>query len=362
MNNSADCKKTHKLRLQLGILNVGFWVLVTSSVLIWKTPLEILFNDLNPIFLLIIWIATYVALQTPFDLISNVLLKNSDSPEILRKQWIKGVAAQCLVFTLVSILLIPATNLQSGFCIGSMLVLLVLATSRVSFLEWITSNKTQELADSTVPTKIIDPQTSSFTGGLGWSLFSQFQILPEKWKNDSLVHIEKLRRNAHLKYGSSRRAIIGLIFWNSLGILLGAKISLYQSVNPAGSIIYFSSWMTIWSFISLLIFPFLSRGSLFAADRYAADIAPEETRKWLKKFPEKIDENGHVNRLLESIFYPIPSSSTRLEQLESHSSLPKLGNLARSNLFLSWATFNLTARAVHCNVGKPALWVFPPES
>ena len=101
MNNSVRCKKTHKLRLQLGIFNVGFWVLVTSSVLIWKTPLEILFNDLNPIILLFIWIATYVALQTPFDLISNVLLKNSDSPEILRKQWIKGVAPQFFVFPLV---------------------------------------------------------------------------------------------------------------------------------------------------------------------------------------------------------------------------------------------------------------------
>ena len=36
------------------------------------------------------------------------------------------------------------------------------------------------------------------------------------------------------------------------------------------------------------------------------------------------------------------------------------GSLARSNLYYSWATLTLLGRAVHCNVRRPALWVFPP--
>ena len=38
------------------------------------------------------------------------------------------------------------------------------------------------------------------------------------------------------------------------------------------------------------------------------------------------------------------------------------GNLARNNLYYSWAAFTLLGRAVHCNVGRPALWVFPPSA
>ena len=39
-----------------------------------------------------------------------------------------------------------------------------------------------------------------------------------------------------------------------------------------------------------------------------------------------------------------------------------LGNLARINLYYSWATLTLLGRAVHCNVGQPALWVLPPSA
>ena len=28
----------------------------------------------------------------------------------------------------------------------------------------------------------------------------------------------------------------------------------------------------------------------------------------------------------------------------------------------SWATLTLLGRAMHCNVGRPALWVFPPAA
>jgi len=38
------------------------------------------------------------------------------------------------------------------------------------------------------------------------------------------------------------------------------------------------------------------------------------------------------------------------------------GNLARSNLYYSWATLTPLGRAVHCNVGHPARWVFPPSA
>ena len=63
-----------------------------------------------------------------------------------------------------------------------------------------------------------------------------------------------------------------------------------------------------------------------------------------------------------AIFYPVPSAETRLRQMAHPSTGFGSGNLARSNLYYSCATFTLLGRAVHCNVGRPALWVFPPSA
>ncbi len=35
-------------------------------------------------------------------------------------------------------------------------------------------------------------------------------------------------------------------------------------------------------------------------------------------------------------------------------------NVARTTLFLSWACGGFLARAVHCNIGRPELWVLFP--
>jgi len=61
------------------------------------------------------------------------------------------------------------------------------------------------------------------------------------------------------------------------------------------------------------------------------------------------------------VFYPIPSAQERLRALGKAPALPVIGNVARTNLFLSLATLTLLGRCVHCNAGRPELWVFPPS-
>jgi hypothetical protein len=119
--------------------------------------------------------------------------------------------------------------------------------------------------------------------------------------------------------------------------------------------------MTLWAFGGLLVLPALSRAAVFAADRAAAE-AGHNPRAWIEKFPSLVGEDGSARSAVQTIFYPIPSASMRLRQLEQP--LPGFvpGNLARSNLYYSWATLTLLGRAVHCNVGRPALWVFPPSA
>ena len=55
-------------------------------------------------------------------------------------------------------------------------------------------------------------------------------------------------------------------------------------------------------------------------------------------------------------------ATLRLRQLEKSLSGFVAGILARSNRYYSGATLTSLGRAVHCNVGRPALWVFPPSA
>lgn len=73
-------------------------------------------------------------------------------------------------------------------------------------------------------------------------------------------------------------------------------------------------------------------------------------------------EDGNDRPWVEAIFYPIPSAARRIESLASPVRRPVLGDLARSQLYYSLAGLTLLGRSVHCNVGRPALWVFPPSA
>lgn len=119
--------------------------------------------------------------------------------------------------------------------------------------------------------------------------------------------------------------------------------------------------MTLWSFLGLLVLPGLSRFTVFAADQ-AAIANGLDPSQWIRRFPTWVGEDGSQSWWVETIFYPIPSADRRIESLGFLVRGPILGNLARSQLFYSLAGLTLLGRAVHCNVGRPALWVFPPSA
>ena len=65
---------------------------------------------------------------------------------------------------------------------------------------------------------------------------------------------------------------------------------------------------------------------------------------------------------VESVFHPVPSVGNRLRALGER--VPRgagAWHLARTVLFLSHISLSLLPRAVHCNVGRPELWVYLPS-
>lgn len=171
-----------------------------------------------------------------------------------------------------------------------------------------------------------------------------------------------------------------------------------------------SLWFTLWSFVGLLTLPTVSRGAVFAADLRAAraGVPAGLLAKVIRDLDRLQDDEPVRSAGVESIFHPIPGAARRIEALRragfdteiapSSSGVTPAGgarfpvamakpdektsdidfaaatavnafdtrpspgawHAARMALYLSWAGPGWLSRAVHCNCGRPQLWVMLP--
>ena len=353
-------------RLILGIANVGFWVVCSAIILVGRANLESTIASISPVWIWLIALTGYTLAQGIFDWIgsTNSHNKRETNPSVAI-QWIRGVALQTVVWASISALIVLASHLGAGYCFACLSGILLLCTSQLIFLKWInggTFTTTTENTDFAGKTFFINCPEATFTGGTVVGIKNE-QIVPLGWRENEALKIESLRRNYAVEKGLPVRTLLILIAWNLVGVAIGDWLKVFDSGNMALTVIYFSAWMTLWSFIGLLILPSLSHSSVYAADRASYQKKPKKTEDFINKFPDIVGENGHNNPRIQKIFYPIPNSKARLEKLnETSCSKLVLGSLSRTNLFLSWACLNLTARSVHCNFGRPLLWIYPPAA
>ncbi|HBV65852.1 MAG TPA: hypothetical protein DEF45_22850 [Rhodopirellula sp.] len=117
---------------------------------------------------------------------------------------------------------------------------------------------------------------------------------------------------------------------------------------------------TLWSFLGLLTLPTLSRQAAFAIDNQgvARGVPSASLTRSLCIIDQQQDDEQERPRIIETIFHPVPSVGRRHDR--GKASTPIAWHVARTALFLSWACMGLLVRAVHCNVGRPELWVMYP--
>ncbi|MEO5633466.1 hypothetical protein [Gaiella sp.] len=143
-------------------------------------------------------------------------------------------------------------------------------------------------------------------------------------------------------------------------MLLGTS----AAANSVTGLATLTLWMTLWSFLGLLVLPSLSRSAVIAADRLALSggIDPAELTRVLGTLDAAQEDEPSRGRLVETVFHPVPALERRVRAIAADDGpdLPKPWNTARTALFLSWASLGLLSRAVHCNCGRPALWVLFP--
>ena len=350
-------------RLALGISNVGFWVLAAAAGLCWLVNR----GGAAPATELLCAIGVAViAAQTVFDFIGGVTLIPRPRPTAMTflRSWSRGILGHTLALALVGIVSAISLRLTGGFGAGIVVAMLALTLGRLLLLRAIGGVAPEEHlhdGEEMLTAAVKDP---AFTGGIvGLGRHSK-SLMPASWMSTlpkPELAAESSRRRWQIANALPARAIVLILLWNLLGTFIGTQVFHLADRPPAAALFGHACWMTLWAFISLLVLPALSRRAVFAADRAAAE-SGHDPRAWIKRFPNLVGEDGSPNDAVQTIFYPVPSTEVRLRQLDHPSTGFVPGNLARSNLYYSWATFTLLGRAVHCNVGRPALWVFPPSA
>jgi hypothetical protein len=350
-------------RLRLGITNVGFWVLTAIVGLRWLANRETIGPDFFTIALLF---AMAIAVQAAFDFVGGVILVPYPRPTPMGfvRIWLPAFFGHTLVLAVVGILSAMSLRITGGFGLGILFATGGLSIGRRHLLRIIGGVETKERTQNSEAIFVATVDDPAFTGGIVGLGRAARSLLPNRWIDalpESDLRVELIRRRWQIANGLPGRAFVGILLWNLLGAFIGTQLFHFNLRTPTPALLGHACWMTLWTFVSLLVLPVLSRKSVFAADRAVADLG-HDPRGWIALFPHLVGEDGSRNAAVQSIFYPVPSAAMRLNQLGHPAADFGPGNLARSNLYYSWATLTLLGRAVHCNLGRPALWVFPPSA
>lgn len=379
-------------RLLLGICGVGFFVLASIAAILsgsaasWL-PGEVTWSPSDVGSLLAVYVC-FAALMTPFDLIGGYVLPKragttQQSTISFLVGWLRGVCVHAAFFLTASLLLLALGRLYGAFgasvgvlLLGSALITWQLELGRLTgSLGLITELSTADQDRITAamrqtsawgwrprPLILLTHQDPGFTGGVVGLPGREKIALPagmlNRLSSDELAATVARRLEA-IDDGSRNRGIIVALIW----VLLGFNLSMALPHAGASSVSELTTTclgFTLWTFLGLLILPTLSRQASFAIDNKVIQrgISQESLHRSVSKFDRFQDDEPERPRLIETIFHPVPSASRRSG--DTKIGPPIAWHAARMTLFLSWACMGTLVRAVHCNVGRPELWVMYP--
>ena len=192
----------------------------------------------------------------------------------------------------------------------------------------------------------------------------EIAVLPEGWEERFGTPASELllkRRQALITGGSRRYGLLLALLWNLAGFC-AAYFAAGGTESVAG-LVSFSLYATLWAFLGVLFLPTPSRGAVFQGDALALEAGGDRAQleALIVRLDRDQDDEAGRDPAVETIFHPIPSSARRLDRLGTPPPRLAFWHAARTALYLSWASLSLLSRAVHCNVGRPEVWVFLPS-
>lgn len=392
-------------RLLLGMFGVGSIVVLSGFLLVLRLPLKLLpdsqswgGDDLQA---LVSMFGCLIAVLFPLDLLGGFLLPNRRRSNTIALGtfllgWLRGVFVQASLFFVVSLLILGMGRwhgvLGASFVVAVIAILLVASQLRIaklvgslttSMVEDIDpddakvsrasdANKTMGVAPAmnlvsrwgwtTRPIVVLQHQDIGFTGGIVGLPGRETVVLPAgsltKLSSEQLA-ITIARRLEAIHGGSRTRGLMLALAWVIIGFALSTALP-GAGVTSVGQLAMTCLGFTLWTFFGLLTLPTLSRQAAYAIDGRVLNngVSPETFQETLKTLDALQDDEPHRPALIEAIFHPVPSVDNR--RGSPSSTFPIAWHAARMTLFISWACMGMLVRAVHCNVGRPELWVMLP--
>jgi Zn-dependent protease with chaperone function len=370
----------------VGILNVGFVTVAALVAVYLDLPERVLYFDPTPTgdaAGLLTVAVLYAIANAPFDIAGGYLLPKKygrpyPSPSAFAATWLRGVAVQSVIFVAAGASLLYAGRVAgvpgatAAFAAATLALLLSRpAVSRLvggterggdqgSLRQSLEQFDGLDLDPPDVT--VYDADDVSFVGGPTYAGV----VVPSHWMeklSEKELTAAVARRAAAVETGSALRGVFLAVAWNLVGFVGSVTLVPGAGFADVASLINLVLGYVVWSFVALLVLPTPTRAGVFEADVRAveAGVEPDVLESTIRKINQTQGDDEDRTRLVESVFHPIPSVERRVERLGSEDE-PKKGawNAARVRLYLSWAGLDFLSRAVHCNVGRPGVWVFLP--
>ncbi len=207
----------------------------------------------------------------------------------------------------------------------------------------------------------IDP---GFSGGITGLPGLERIVIPAQWLqhlDTETIALEIGRRTGAIQTGSRLRGIGVALAWNLGGFWLASGMP-GAGFATLADYLTVVLWFTLWSFLGLLILPSLSRPGVLELDRFMRErgVSQAVFERAISELDQLQDDEPNRPVAVESIFHPIPSVTNRTRAWAADAKPIGAWHAARMALFLSWPALGLLGRAVHCNSGRPELWVMLP--
>jgi hypothetical protein len=384
-----------RARLYLGIVNVGFWVLVSAVGLLAGLP-NTLFptTDTDPnetSTRLALIVIGYIIINLPFDYIGGYALprrfhRSIDYVPGYLLKWLRGVLVQGVVMYLTAMLLVTAGKQSHSTFLVAVLVAIVMAILMAAqdwFARLVSGFKRQTIdlepveknlkrwgLDLPENTVIYGHADASFSGALAGPTGMEKLILPAKWLSEltpEQLAVQIVRRIGAVQRESRARGVWLAGLWNFAGFWIAASLAGGAAgVSSARGLFETILYFNLWAFLGLLVLPSLSRPGVYEVDRFAREQGvPEDLLGGTIEMVDKLqDSEPEHNRWIEMIFLSIPSVNNRLLKLSrKHVRGANFGawQSSRMALYLSWACLSFLSRTIPSMVGKTEMWVMPPS-
>ena len=374
-----------RARLFLGTSAVGTLVALAALALLLGLPERWWPSEPGPFVRdVLAWalaVAAHAAVLAPFDLFAGSLLpraygRTAESLGPFLARWLRGAVLHGLALTAAGALVMAAARGAGGW--GSFAAFAALSLALLAAQPWVAaavagwrvrrSPRGGVLAPFGVGAMAYDAPQPHVTGGAYGLPFRSAWVVPGRWATDPdrvALDAQAARRTWIARSGARDRGVLLALAWNALPLL--GVLALWGAPVAAADVVRWALLATLWSFVGLLALPTPSRRAVLDADAAARAQGVDAARLTAALQRLDVDQDDEPERPagVEAIFHPIPGVRRRAALLASAEEPEPSGtsawHAARVALYTSWAGAGFLGRAVHCNLGRPEVWVFLPS-